>query len=666
MWHSRRNHGSGRRDWGGAELLCVCILFMCVCTTSGAMFGVTSSGAHVSTAKRVSDGSAWNSHVTLSQELGSVVLVLLTPVGQRAYEPCTEFGGLCCLGLQLRAHTWGGDVDVLDAIQAACEADVVDPWETAMAQLATRVETNVHFTLDDVRDPWRARYTTDNQYDLGLLLLVVKKWKCDQVSGEDLCLVRLQALEQVVRVDIADAQAVSVVSVPVQCTSDKPENALWAPSSTSQGYASTVATCKWFCAPGFQVCPGSLSDSPAVCFALPNVGAILRVSVAFMATDVKHLEPFKDGSALDNISTVVATRMTTAGVVGVDECSVIVRRGNHVSGTEVGVGGSSNVGVSGTEVGVGSSNVRDVSVRVDLPIVNERIRGVDMFYDGAVLHAASSVDMKREAIEIPQELPSADDRMLPDFFDFTVVLYSNDTSVSLAEQAMMLRYVLFNALDELDSVAKVLYMSDVHGVMRQRADAAVFSISDIDIVALSLWAFVLLVLSLSALLCPFRCSTCVGVECTYCTQHSHRHRVLIVVLMLLIVGAMASTGLFSNILDIDLVALSSFWEFVFLVLSVSALICLCWCGTCVDVECTCCTQHSPRDRVLIVVLMLLIVGAMASTGVFYVTVVVPRVESADILERPMLMLAWLWYMLVACMLAVMLCCLVAARVRRCI
>jgi hypothetical protein len=263
--------------------------------------------------------------------------------------------------------------------------------------------------------------------------------------------------------------------------------------------------------------------------------------------------------------------MSAAGVRGVKGCSVIIR----------------------------GENVSTAVSRVDMPVVDGRIRVVsDAYYDGVILRDTLS---DTPSAQIPVELSNIDDRLLSGFFEFTVLMYSNDTRISLADQASLLRHVLFDTLDAFNKIEDVLYISEVQGVIRGVVEEA-FTLSLVQAIALSLWAFGLLAMSLVALFCP--------------TVGCHR---------------MPS--------GVDMVPLP---------------------------PATCCAQHSPRDRTLITVLILLIVATLAGSTVVYIMFILPQVQAVDSSERPMLMLGWLWCMFLVCIFVVVMCCLIAARARRCV
>lgn len=566
------------RRFRGFSVTCVLLLFY-----SDTVHGITPSGVHVDNPEPVPNEAAWSSRVTVAQAPGSVVLALLMNVESAGYSPCEEFSDVCCLGSSLLRNVWGGDMDVLEAVQSACK------WggggQRAFAKLIARKETEVRFSIDELGDMSKASFQMeDRRHDVRLLILVVELWEgCSNTMVGESCTVRLQGLDQILQVDASDIQQVTTVSIPSMCASDKPRNALWLPSSATSNSGTRV--CQWFCLPDFSRCPGHAVDSHTQCYPLPREGAILHVTVAVRWVNtgndpqgyLRDLETLYDGNPLDEIATAVAARMRTAGVRGVDGCSVIVRGGENAS----------------TAVS-----------RVDLPVVDGRIRvASDSYYDGVTLRDTVS-DTPRA--QIPVELSNIDDRLLPGFFEFTVLMYSNDTGFSLADQAALLRYVLFDSLNAFTKIEDVFYISDVHGVMRGVVQEA-FTISLMQALALSLWAFGLLAMSLVALFCPtVRCHT-------------------------------PPSPATSLTLAEGMVPLPA---------------------------ATCCAQHSPRDRALITVLILLIVGTLAGSTVIYIMFILPQVQAVDSLERPMLMLGWLWCVFVVCIFVVVLCCLIAARARR--
>jgi hypothetical protein len=561
-------------------------LMLIYCAFVHASFEVATSGVDVDAPQRVPGQTEWVASVHISQAVGSVVLVLLTDVGQRAYQPCTEFSALCCIGLQLRGHVWGGDVLVLDAVQTACQQINGEPWGTALAPLASRNHTDLRFDMSDVQDPWRGRYVFDGWYEVQVLALVIDVWSGCTDKSDDLCTVRLQSIEQILQVDTSTAQQLAIVSSPKQCSTAKPPDALWFPIDTSGG----PPVCVWFCGPRFTRCPGHSTDSVASCWLLPDVGAVLHTTVGLTWLNAGYLRDrvsvgsFDIGSELDAFSHAVATRMTTAGVLGVYECTVIIRETLNVS----------------AEV-----------ARVDLPSVKGNIRVLqDFYYDGVRLREGSSGDV--QPLQIPTELRDEDDRLAPGFFEFTVLLYSNDTVHSLSEQAVLLRYVLFDALNTVDHVEDVFYIGDVTGVIRGVAAADMTHISIIEAVALILWICAILVLSIVAM----------------CFQRS---------------DVDSRDGCCS-----------------------APCVCRCTGVRPIDeiVPAVYCAQHSPRDRVLISILVVLIASTLVGTGVVYVSVILPRLEYVDTFERPMFVLGWLWFMLGMSIVLVLICCLVMGRVRR--
>ena len=538
------------------------LLYTCSVVTA---LSDTKSSAHVGIPERVPGKFAWVSHVAISPGTGSVALMLLMNVDHRAYEPCTEFSPVCCLGLQLRKYVWGGDIAVLDTLRNLCETGVGDPWVGVFEPLYTRGVTDMGFSLSDLRDPLRGGNAINGLYDVRVLTLVVEKWTgCDNsINGE--CVVRLQGLEQIMRVDSSSAQQISTVGLPTHCTQDKPLNSFWLPSSD-------FAVCEWFCDVGFTRCPGHGAGSTvAMCHPLPLTGAELRVSAALTL-----MVGERDDQMLDTLSATVARRFRQAGVSGVEACAVIVRD---------------------------NQDAHSLLGRVDLPVVEGRIRvNSETHYDGVVLREATNADVPNEPIAI--ELDDVDDRLLPGFFDITLLVYSNNTSFSLAKQAVLLRYVLFDTLRLMQGIGVVLYIGDVNGVMHGSVFADL-SLSFVHVVLLVVWASVVIVLSTISILCPWHFTS--GNKPLY-TRDSQ------------------------TLLDRTLPP-SKLWA-----------------------------DHSPRDRVFLTVISIFVVSTIPASVCLYMFVVLPRISYTN---DTFLMLGWLWCMFIVCIIAIVVCCCVATRIRRC-
>ena len=239
------------------------LLSMYKTVNSSALISFVATGA-VSPPIRLPDQSEWVSRVNLTQTSDSIVLVLLMSVGQIAYEPCSEFSPICCLGLQLRDNVWGGDLPVLDEVRRICQKQGTDPWEDALAPLRSRQYVDVRFSVDDMCDSRRGSPTSDGLHSVTVLVLVLKRWSACEDKTVDTCLVHLQALEQTFLVDTLRTQQSAVVTLPVYCTENKPLNSLWFPSRSK---------CEWFCEPGFVRCVDS-------CQMLPQIGAALYSTMA--------------------------------------------------------------------------------------------------------------------------------------------------------------------------------------------------------------------------------------------------------------------------------------------------------------------------------------------------------------------------------------------------
>jgi hypothetical protein len=565
----------------------------------------------------------WISQVSFAQVPGSVALVLLMNADHVLYEPCAEFGPLCCLGLQLRLHVWGGDIAVLNSLRNVCEGGSSDSWVDVSASLSARTQTSVKFSLKDIRDATRTGYAVNGIRDVRILTLFVQSWAgCDGGINND-CVVRVQGYEQIMRVDTSGVQQISTVSLPVHCTSDKPQNSFWLPLRQATNYSAQV--CEWFCDAGFARCPGygpgltygasaeqSTSSSNARCHLLPLSGAELHVSAAFTqfaAADVGAIAGVGASreDVLNALSENVARRFKIAGVFGVEQCAVIVRE--NTSSLKKAV-----------------NKVDTDAVRVDLPLVKGRIRVNDeTHYDGIVLREATSADTPNEAIAV--ELNDVDDRLVPGFTEITVLVYSNNTSFSLATQAVLLRFVLFDSLRLMQGVGAVLFVSDVSGVM----NGVVFpdnAISFVHIMLLGAWASVVVFILSVTMLCPW--------SCTSGTRPLKQPA--------------AGSGKDS----VQTVAGNK------------------WAGSSKDsilqVEdalptAKCCGNHSPRDRVYITAISIFVISTVPATIVLYIFVVLPRVESSN---DPFIMLVWIWCTFIVCIAALVVGCCLAANIRTCL
>jgi hypothetical protein len=567
----------------------LCVLVMCCVYTSGSSTpSVTvASGGDVGSPVRVANETAWISRVSLTQAPDSVVLVLLASVGHSGYEPCTEFSPVCCLGLQLRDNVWGGDVDVLDQVRHKCRVQGGGPWETVLAPLKSRNYSDVQFTLADMYNPWRGVHTMGGIYTVSVIVLVVKRWSGCVVIGEDACILQLQVLQQKFEVDTQRTEQSTSVSLPPRCTQKKPEHAIWFPSTTQ---------CDWFCTPDFIRCSGNTTNSTASCRPLPEVGAALHLTVAVTWVSTGYLrnqEPFDLAGAFEGLSAAVATRMTAAGVVGVHRCSVVLRE----------------------TVSVVSSG--DIPV-VEMPVVDGLVRTErGLYYNGVGLQETPTQYVNPSA-NTPVELPDVDDRILPGYSEFTVIMYSSDTTVPLTNQALLLRYVLIDSLAEDSNVESVVYASGVRGVLRVSPPnvnisnsslvADILELSTGEFIGLLLWAMLLITVFMMALFYPQLYAHETPTEKT-------------------VAGGEPSC-----------------------------------CAQCT--EPSCCAQHSPRDRTLIAILMVLIISTILGSAVIYVFVVIPTLQSAPADERPLLTLGWLWCMCVVSILLVVGYCFVAAGVRR--
>ncbi|KAJ1465167.1 hypothetical protein T484DRAFT_1757583 [Baffinella frigidus] len=518
------------------------------------------SSATVSSATRFVGELRWGVNVSIVQEPGSIVLVLLVDADHIGYEPCPEFGSLCCVGENLRAHVWGGDVGTLDELKDSCDSGVKDSWKRVLGPLSERSGTAIGFGMDDMRDTWRVATSVDGLRDVRVLTLVVQVWGGCDGGVNNKCMVRLKGVEKTLSMDLSIAQRASSVTISGPCTSDKPLNSFWLPSSDP-------AKCEWFCDSGYSRCPGYNSvSSVQTCYLLPLSGAMLRVTAALTVSTPLY-------GTLDAISSSVARRFRDAGIMGTEDCAVIIRN---------------------------EQNESSLLTHVDLPVVNGRIRVIsESHYDGVVLREAVLTDNPNEPI--PIELDDIDDRLLPGFSEITLLVYSNNTNISLATQAVLLRYVLFDTLRVLEGVGNVLYVSDVQGVMRGRI-LQTFSLTWIQIVALCCWVFILSVLSLSSIFGPWRCIS--GTKYAY---------------------------------GRDKLALPPVE----------------WCG-----------EHSPKDRVLLTFVFIGVVGIIPVTVVLYLVFVLPIITSSDNVMNPFIMLGWLWVMIILWIMTTIVCCYVSKYIRR--
>jgi hypothetical protein len=565
-----------------------CVLVLCCVYIRGGSTSLATLyvGADVAPPVRVANETAWVSRVSLRQVPDSIVLVLLTSVGQSGYEPCTEFSPVCCLGLQLRDNVWGGDVAVLDEVRRKCRVQGGEPWKTVLEPLKSRNYSDVQFTLDDVYDPWRGVHITDGIYTVSVLVLVIKRWSGCVVLGEDACFLQLQVLQQKFEVDTQRTEQSVTGNLPSRCTQHKPEHALWFPSTT---------ICDWFCEPGFIRCSENTTNSSASCRALPEVGAALHTTMAVTWVNTGYLrnqEPFDLAGVFEGLSVAVTTRMTAAGIVGVHGCSVVFRE-------------TESVVMSG-----------DLPV-VEIPMMDGRVRTErGLYYNGVGLQETPTQYVNPSA-NIPVELPDVDDRLLPGYSEFTVMMYSNDSMVPLTTQALLFRYVLIDSLVEDSSVESVLYVGGVRGVLRHNPEliADMIEISVGESIGLFLWAISLFAVIMTALFCPQLHPYDNAAERTVATD-----------------------------------------------IQVSLPVAAC-CTQLYD-QPNCCAQHSPRDRILIAVLLVLIVCTILGSSVLYVFVIIPQLQSSTTDERPLLTLGWLWCIFVVSILLVIGYCFVAAGVRR--
>lgn len=423
-------------------------------------------------------------------------------------------------------------------------------------------------------------------YTVSVIVLVVKRWSGCVVIGEDACILQLQVLQQKFEVDTQRTEQSTSVSLPPRCTQKKPEHAIWFPSTTQ---------CDWFCTPDFIRCSGNTTNSTASCRPLPEVGAALHLTVAVTWVSTGYLrnqEPFDLAGAFEGLSAAVATRMTAAGVVGVHRCSVVLRE----------------------TVSVVSSG--DIPV-VEMPVVDGLVRTErGLYYNGVGLQATPTQHAHTSS-NIPVDLTDVDNRLTPGYSEFTVLVYSNDTTVPLTHQALLLRYVIIDTLIEDSRVESVLYVRDVRGIMRGGDVTHTAEISVGEIIGLLLWAMSLFAVIMTALLCPHLYPQNTNTEMP--------------------VGGDAKESLKNTTV----------------------------CCTQSHAE-HCCTQHSPRDRTLIAVLLVLIVSTLLGSFMIYAFVVIPQLQSSaiDDNEHPLLTLGWLWGVFVITTLLVMGYCFAAAAIRR--
>ena len=523
------------------------------------------TGANILAVTRFAGELRWGSNVSIFQEPGSIVLVLLMNSGHVGHEPCTEFGALCCLGDNLRSHVWGGDFGVLNQIKDSCDSGVNDAWKRVLEPLSLRQDTEIGFNIDDMRDTVKTGYAVDSLHRIRVMTLILQTWDGCDGGVNNRCIIRVGMIDKTLEVDLSNAQRVSSVSVSEPCTSNnKPPHSFWVLSSDPD-------KCEWLCDSGFSQCPGHSEDSvDQICHLLPSSGAVLRVSAALTIST----EP--TGEILDKISSSVAQRFRDAGVVGTEDCAVIIRNDANQSAS---------------------------IARVELPVVNGRIRVITQsHYDGVSLRERLVTDKPNEPISI--ELDNIDDRLLPGFLAVTLLVYSNNTRFSLATQAVLLRYVLNDALRVTQDVGVVLYVSEVQGVMRGLLYET-FALSKIQIIILVCWVSVIVILSLSSIFGSWRC--------------------------------------------ISGTAVPNPQETVALPPSQ-------WCG-----------EHSPRDRVLLTSLFICIVGIIPVTVILYMTFVLPSITTSTSSENtmnPLVMLGWLWVMIVIWLLATVMCCCIAKLIRR--
>jgi hypothetical protein len=519
------------------------------------------SGAVITAATRAVGQLEWVVDAIITQEPQNVVLMLLVNAEHVGHEPCPEFGPLCCIAESLRGNIWGGDVGILDSLKGSCESGMKDSWMQIFSPLSERKKTQFRFDMDDMRNPVRTGYAFNSVQEVRVLTLVVEIWDGCDAGVDNKCAVRLKSYEESLKIDLSMAQRVSAVSVSDPCTSNKPANAFWLPSSDP-------AKCEWFCDKGFSQCPGfDAGFSEQICYLLPEKGATLRVKAAFTI----NLVPI--GADLNAIASSLAHRFREAGLIEAEECAIIIRN---------------------------EQNEISAMNRVDLPTVNGRIRVMsESHYDGVFLRDSVSTDKPNEAI--PIELDDVDDRLLPGFYEITLLMYSNNTSFSLATQSVLLRYVLFDALLEIQGMGNILYVSEVYGVMRGLVYQE-FSLTFFQLAIICSWGALLLALSFTSIFGDWRC--------------------------------ISGTKTFEKTDHFDMPPSE-------------------WCG-----------EHSPKDRVLLTILFIGIVSIIPMTVMFYLLLVLPSITSSGNVQNPFLMLGWLWAMVVSWILLTIVACFLAKCIRR--
>jgi hypothetical protein len=255
----------------------------------------------------------------------------------------------------------------------------------------------------------------------------------------------------------------------------------------------------------------------------------------------------------------------------------------------------------------------DIHVVDEIPAVDGFIRTEQGLYYNGVGLQDTATQYVNPNVDVPSESTDVDDRLAPGYSEFTVLVYSNDTLTPLAAQALLFRYVLIDTLVNDSSVESVVYVSGVRGIMRGGAVPQMISIG--EIIGLVLWVSSLFAVIMTAVFCPHlyphdknierkNTESLVGDTKTICCAHCYTEP---------------------------------------------------WCA-----------QHSPQDRILIAVLLVLIVCTIVGSAVLYVFVIIPQLQSSttDENERPLLTLGWLWCMFVLSTLLVVGYCFIAAGVRR--
>ena len=210
-------------------------------------------------------------------------------------------------------------------------------------------------------------------------------------------------------------------------------------------------------------------------------------------------------------------------------------------------------------------------------------------------------------------LNDIDDRLIPGFSELTVLMYSNDTLMSLSKQAYILRHVLIDTFKNDTNVASLLFVSDVRGVMRSGSETNKTDINIGEAIGLMLWAFSMFAVIMIALFCP-----------KWCPQ-----------------SMAESVNDVSPKKDVD--------------------------GCCNSVKYeSCCTEHSPKDRYLITMLLILIVVTLIGSVVIYVFVVIPVLQSYSSKNNPqtLLTIGWFWIIFIVSTLLVISYCFVISVVRR--